>query len=652
VATALLGLKAMPAWHLVDLRSFDLLSTLAPPRPPEAGAIIVAIDDPSFAEVGRQWPWPRSLHARLVDALRAAGAAVVALDIIFAEPSTLAEDASLAAAMGSDVVLAGEESRIVTPQMEQEIRTEPLTSLIAAGARVGLASVSLDPDGTLRRVPASREGFARQALGASDQPQNLPSVPPGALIQYFGPPRTYPTVSYYQALAPNEFLPPGTLSGRVAIVGVSLQNSPTVEAGAADAFATAYTPLTRLLTSGAEVQATILDNLKHGLFIHPAPSGAETAAVLLAVLAGSAASWHRISWREFALASLLLAGTATSGWLLLRFGRIWLPPALPFLAAAAAFAGQGVRHYLRESAERRQIERAFSQYLAPSLVRRLARDPSTLRLGGERRMLTVLFTDVRGFTTLAETMQDEPERLTRVLNRLLTPLSEAVLDTAGTIDKYIGDCVMAFWNAPLPDAEHARHAVEAALAMLAAVDRLNAELLAEAAGDGGPAPRLEIGIGINTGACIVGNMGSDRRFSYSAIGDAVNLASRLEGASKLFHVPLLLGEATAALVASDFDLIELDRLAVKGRTQPVAVYTVLPRSAAWPDNSTAQESHVAFIGAYRARQWDRALTCISQCQGIAPALDPYYRVMQERIIEFRDNPPPASWNGVFQATDK
>jgi adenylate cyclase len=212
-------------------------------------------------------------------------------------------------------------------------------------------------------------------------------------------------------------------------------------------------------------------------------------------------------------------------------------------------------------------------------VRRLARDPGGLKLGGERRTLTILFCDVRNFTPMAERMKGEPERLTHLVNRILTPLSVAVLDQGGTIDKYIGDCVMAFWNAPLDDPDHAPHAVLAGLAMLEAMARLNAEFAAEAPATSTgaeAAPRLAVGVGVNTGVCVVGNMGSDRRFDYSALGDAVNYASRLEGASKLCGVPLLLSAATASEIRGRLDPVLVDRLSVKGRSLPEPVYTVLP----------------------------------------------------------------------------
>ena len=215
--------------------------------------------------------------------------------------------------------------------------------------------------------------------------------------------------------------------------------------------------------------------------------------------------------------------------------------------------------------------------LSPDLVAQLAHDPSALKLGGERRNLTILFCDVRGFTSLSERLKDEPERLTTLINRLLDPLSEAILAEGGTIDKYMGDCVMAFWNAPLPSPDHPERAVRAAERMLKAVADLNHVLREE---EGDAAPVFAVGVGINTGDCVVGNVGSRWRYDYSVLGDTVNLASRLEGLSKEYGVAIILGADTAGRLGSTRTLIELDRIAVRGRATESAIYTVL---AAGPD---------------------------------------------------------------------
>ncbi len=642
---ALLPLGASNGWQGVENRAFDLFSTYDPPRPAAHGAVVVAIDEPSFAEIGRQWPWPRGVHARLAEALRQAGARPIGFDIVFAEPSQPAEDAALAAALAGDTVLAADITAIADPRFEQRIRTEPMAPLLAGGARSGVASVDLDPDGVLRRLPNVPDPFAGvlARLAGHDA-----SPPPGALLQYFGPPRSYPTVSYYQALQPGTMLPPGLLAGKAAIIGFSLQTAPTVTSGGADAFATPYTVKTGRLTAGAEVQATILDNLAQGLWITPAPPWLPPLVLAVLLLVALVGTRRLGPVPALAALALLAIAIAAGSYALLRFSRVWLPPVLPALGTTAAIVIQGSYGFAREQAQRRRVTRAFEHYLAPSMVSRLAQDPGQLQLGGETRVLTVLFCDVRGFTTLSERMQQDPQGLTRLLNRILTPLSEAVLATGGTIDKFIGDCVMAFWNAPLDDPDHAAHAIEAARRMLAEMAALNEALRQE--GVAGP---IAVGIGINTGTCVVGNMGSAQRFDYSALGDSVNLASRLEGACKRYGVGTVIGPDTARALDGRAALVELDRLVVKGRREPAAVFTLLAHRGVEDGAFRALAGqHEAALAAYRARRWAEARAAFLRCREIEPSLSALYDLYALRIAEHEHSPPPEGWAGETIAAEK
>jgi adenylate cyclase len=232
-----------------------------------------------------------------------------------------------------------------------------------------------------------------------------------------------------------------------------------------------------------------------------------------------------------------------------------------------------------EQRRRRAIQRAFGQYVSPQIVERLVANPELLSLGGETRELTVLFADIRGFTSLSEALKDDPQRLNQVINAVLGPLSDIVVAHGGTIDKYIGDSVMAFWGAPLADPDHAEHAVAAAQAMLAAMDDVNAALAATVS-DGVALPCIDIGIGVNSGDCVVGNIGSERHFNYSALGDPVNIASRLVGLSKTYGVHLLIGQSTAKLLPPGIGRCEVDRIAVRGRTECQGVFTAMPVRAA------------------------------------------------------------------------
>ena len=571
---AVTALSFTSPWRLVELRSFDYLTTIGRPPLPKDGPVIVAIDEPSLSEIPHQWPWPRALHARLIEKLREAGAKAIGLDIIFAEPAVDPQnDDALQAALGPDVVLAGHETLINTPQADQLIRTEPLPRFVEAGAHVGIASVGLDGDGVLRGMPGYEDSFAAEIAHAAGQPVVRHEA--GAMLQAFGPARTYPTVSYYQALDPQNFLPEGYFKDRTVLVGLSLQTAPDVRASTPDTFATPYTVHTSRLVAGVEVQATLLDNLTHGLAIADTGTALRLLLIVLGALVGALTVYRDTNWIT-ALWGVASVGAALGlAYISVRYGRVFTSPVGPVLSYLTVVIGQSGLDYAAERRTRRQVTRAFGQYLSPAMVERLANDPSQLKLGGETRNLSILFCDVRGFTTIAERMKNDPQQLTTLINRLLTPLSDEILACGGTIDKYIGDCVMAFWNAPLDDPQHAAHAVEAALRMLEAMDRFNAELQTELAARGEEPYGLRIGVGINTGDCVVGNMGSLSRFDYSALGDSVNLASRLEGESKSVAVPLLLGEETARQAADRFCMIELDRIQVKGRSVASPVFTAL-----------------------------------------------------------------------------
>ncbi|MBX4966110.1 adenylate/guanylate cyclase domain-containing protein [Rhizobium binae] len=617
-------LSRLPAWLLLEFRSFDYLSTVDDPRPPPGGPVIVAIDEPSLADINAQWPWPRSLHAELISQLRAAGARVIGLDIIMAEPSNPDNDAAITRAVSPDVVLAGDETLIETPQASQLIRATPLPQLTEAGAVTGIASIDLSGDGIFRRIPGYEDGFAAMVAKASGvAPEALPA---GRLIQSFGPARSYPTVSYYQALDPTNLLPPNYFKDRVVLVGLSLQNAPAIDKGGVDAFGTPYTVHTGKLVSGVEIQATIYDNIRGGLSIAEARLPTVAACILISVLLAAATVWRSTGWLTVvnSVAALLaFAAVSAAG---IRLAHVFVSPLGPTVAYISVVFGQAAFDFAEERRNKRQITRAFAQYISPDLVKRLSNDPSQLKLGGERRTLSVLFSDVRGFTTIAETLKDDPEQLTGLINRLLTPLSDVVMDHGGTIDKYMGDCIMAFWNAPLDDPDHALHAVRASLAMQAAISRLNAQLEREAAELGRKPHFLKMGVGINTGECIVGNMGSTRRFDYSCLGDSVNLASRLEGASKNYGVALLLGEETARLVAADYTVVELDRIIVKGRTVPSPVFTVVHKA-----DAAALAAHQAFIETKYAGTLAPSDAVFDRLTAFIPELAAYYIIVRDAL---------------------
>ena len=358
-----------------------------------------------------------------------------------------------------------------------------------------------------------------------------------------------------------------------------------------------------------------------------------------------------------------IAAAIGASWTLFT-GQLWLlDPIYPSLVVLFVYLAGSLLNFLRTEQEKRQVRTAFGQYLSPALVEQLADDPDRLVLGGEMRDMTLLFCDIRGFTAISERYKKDPQGLTKLINNFLSPMTDLILERRGTIDKYMGDCIMAFWNAPLDDPDHAAHACDSALAMFAALGDLNDARKVEADAAGRAYDEINIGIGLNSGECCVGNMGSHSRFDYSVLGDAVNLAARLEGQSKQYGVSIVIGQETVNR-APDIAALELDLIAVKGKTEAVHIYALL--GGAGQRDSVGfrrlQEQHKKMLSAYRGENWSSALEHLGEARVLAKhALDPelgtgnldtLYALYQERIEHYLEAPPAAEWGGVFVATTK
>lgn len=306
--------------------------------------------------------------------------------------------------------------------------------------------------------------------------------------------------------------------------------------------------------------------------------------------------------------------------------------------------------FIKEYNQKQLIKKQFSTYMSPDLVAKLIKDPSLLKLGGEEKELSIGFCDVRGFTAISEHYGKNVQGLTKIMNMYMTVMTKKILENGGTLDKYIGDCLMFFFNAPVDDTKHCRDAVKAALQMLDDLDQFNKEISTEGV------PPFGMGIGINTGVVVVGNMGSEHRFDYTCLGDSVNLASRLEGQSKNYGVLIVLGPITAQRLGTDYFTIELDCIAVKGKNEGVTIYTVFNNPAdqnklnEWHDS---KKLHDIMLSEYRKQNWDLALSCVEQLRGkFDSKMDSYYDIWQDRIHEMRNKNLSPDWNGVFVATSK
>lgn len=298
--------------------------------------------------------------------------------------------------------------------------------------------------------------------------------------------------------------------------------------------------------------------------------------------------------------------------------------------------------FISEFLQKQQIKKQFGTYLSPDLVAQLQRNPELLTLGGESRELSIMFTDVRGFTAISEHYGEDVQGLTKIMNRYMTVMTKAILENKGTLDKYIGDAQMAFWNAPLDNKQHALDAVRTSFQMLKDLETFNAEVEAEGV------PAFGMGLGINTSTVVVGNMGSSQRFDYTCLGDGVNLASRLEGQSKPYGVGVVLGPRTAEYVRDTYQTIELDLIAVKGKTEPSRIYTVLEKK-----DAAAEKAHNLFLEHYRAGRWDRAMAMAVEMGDkiFGGALKNYYAMMEQRIHDLKFD-EPLQWDGIYRATSK
>jgi adenylate cyclase len=478
-----------------------------------------------------------------------------------------------------------------------------------------------------------RTGLAAIKIGKAE----IPVDASGRILLYDSNTRPERYLSIARFMQPN--FDASGLAGNIVLIGSTAEGLKDFKA----------TPLDPSM-AGVEINAQLLEQIINGQFLSRPDYtfGVELVGlvlfglVLMLMLHFLGALWS-------AIATVLAIALANGGsWYAFSHFGLLYDPAYPTIAAVAIYISGSLMGYLHTERERRHVRQIFGRYTSPEVVEELARSGQDVKLGGELRDLSVMFSDIRDFTKLAEKL--DPQELTYLINSILTPLTDAIYKQRGSIDKYIGDCIMAFWNAPMSDAEHARNSLRAALAMRHALDQVNGKFAQEAQIAGKPFKPVEVGIGINSGPCSVGNMGSQQRVAYSALGDTVNLASRLESLTRAYGVHIIVGEDTAA-GAPEMALLEIDRVQVKGRSQPLAIFTLLgsARDAAFEKLSTAQ---AAFLAAYRRKDWNAAKEAIAGCRSVAPDLAELYALFEKRIADYLSEPPPAEWDGVYVATSK
>ena len=396
-------------------------------------------------------------------------------------------------------------------------------------------------------------------------------------------------------------------------------------------------------TPGTEIHAQLIEQVLQGSYLtRPdwAP-GAEAVFTLVIGLILVAAIPRTSALSSGAIGLVSIIAAVAASWYAFTGARMLFDPVYPMVVLGTVYFGTTLLSHRQTERRQREIRQAFSRYMSPHMVAELAKHPEKLKLGGEIKLITIMFCDIRGFTTLSEGLS--AGELGQLINDFLTPMTEIITQHQGTIDKYIGDCIMAFWNAPLDDPDHAKNAVTAAHAMRQRLVELNEQWGKEGR------RQIHIGIGINTGECCVGNFGSQQRFDYSLLGDPVNLSSRLEGLTKQYGVDLVIGEETAELL-DDPTLIELDLVAVKGKSRAVRIYTILSHPI---EAAQFNAHHGELLAAYRRRDWNAALSMLDDERLRAePGMAAVYDVFRERIAQLQADSLPEDWDGVYVAHEK
>jgi len=707
----LLGVYSLRPLDRLDAFQHDLLVEMFPATGVDDRVVIVDIDEKSLKEVGR-WPWPRTQTAALTSALLSNyGVASVGYDMVFAEPDNssglgvleslaagplasdtafnrrmpefrnqLDYDGHLAQALSEGESVLGyyfnfaavpEIVGVLPPPLIacdrlREVGIQPITAtgynanlarLHTAASKAAFFNSWPDFDGVNRRVPMVLE-YAGQcygslsllttqaAMGASN-PTVVPSDglhPPALDLDGMRIPLAqdgttivpyrrdaFPYVSATDVL--NGRVPASVLEGRVVLIGSSAPGIMDLR----------VTPLSEVFP-GVEIHANVISGLLDGTLLWQ-PQGLKTIMVWVSFIGGLllAVILPMTTPMRASLLSILLIAiwmlAASMAWF---HGHVSLPIAVPVINVLGLFVLNMTYGFLVEAKSKAQITRLFGQYIPRELVDEMAKDPGSYSLRGESRELTVLFSDIRDFTSISEGL--EASQLADMLNAYLSCMTDLIQKQNGTIDKYIGDAIMAFWGAPMSDARHATDGVLTAMAMQTILHELNPRLQAQGF------PPVKIGVGVNSGRMSVGNMGSDFRMSYTVMGDAVNLASRLEGLTKQYGVGVLIGELTREM-SPELRYVLVDRVRVKGKEKPVAIYEPLGLvDEIAPERLAEAEQFEAALHAYQSRDWAAAQTRLQGLQDQNPRK--LYALYLERVAHFMENPPAPDWDGVFTFTTK
>jgi adenylate cyclase len=519
----------------------------------------------------------------------------------------------------------------MVPDADGGVRWFPLTIIYGSDFFAPMSLVAMDHflGGPPLAITLSQLGVQEIRLGR----QTIPVDRHGrALINYLGPTGMIPT--YSAAALLDGQLPARVLKDKIVLVGAT----------AVGIYDLRVTPFSGIFP-GVEIQASVIDNMLKGNFIRSPRLGLPLMLFVLLVLGVSLGLLlPRLSaaWAFIVTLTLIEIYTAVNYFLFSRLN-LQLELFYPLTIVIVIYLGISMHRFLAEERERVRIRKAFESYVAPTVVQEMLKHPEQLRLGGERREITVLFTDIRGFTTMSENL--DPESLVRLLHDFLNPMSNIIINHGGTIDKYMGDAIMAEFGAPLIQPDHARLACRAALEMAVTLKNLNDQWQEQ-----GRLP-LKIGVGVNSGPVAVGNMGSERLFDYTAIGDNVNLASRLEGLNKYYGTSILISQSTAELLGDSFILREVDRVRVKGKAQAASIFEMIGEGEPAPNLFRFLEAYHRGLALYREQRWPESQAAFSAALEVYPEDNAVLRYLG-LVQKYSETPPGPNWEAVTVMDEK
>ena len=636
--------------------------------------VTVEINNETLRKKG-QWPWDRKTLSNEIIRLYESGAGMVVLPILFAQPDRFGGDDTLADVLNQTPTIIGQIPTIQEGNsgVTRGVATVgepwsgwvyqypgaigPIPLLAENSHAVGMMIIAPEKDGVVRRMPLvvavgdelypsmSMEILRMIAGDISYQMKTSVAGVEKLRIPKFKMIDTdahgniwldfkWKTPTY----ALHEELP--DLTGKIVIVSITAS-------GLDSAVSTPVGVIYSHDLIGASV-ATMMTgrNITRPYWTNVAELGSSFGLALVVMIAVLLLPWYFGA----ALMPATIVGLFYGSSHLFTKHDYLVDWSYPVLTVFIAWSIAAFLRFMEEHKLRMQIKKQFEHYLAPAMVKKLQKNPDLLKLGGDTRELTLLFCDIRGFTPISEQYKTDPQGLTKLINRFLTPMTDIIMINDGTIDKYMGDCIMAFWNAPLDVEDQRKLAIKTSHEMIEHLKKLNAELEAE------NSLPINIGIGLNTGDVVVGNMGSNQRFDYSCLGDAVNLASRLEGQSKGYGVGLILGEETARDMDDEFVILELDKIAVKGKTEGVKIFTSLGTHEELMGTMNyvmAQRQHEKFIHWYRSKAWKLARKWVDDLENeFGGMMKGYYSMMRDRIEELEKEDLPDDWDGVYRATTK